>query len=849
MPRFTLSSMAMLVLVFFVAETIVMFILPLLPAMPAWLENLSDAGLMVLLAAPALYHLLWRPMEGDIEKIADRADRLAAIVETTSDGIAITGTDGIIGYVNRGWEKMTGWSSEEVAGKVTPRILRSGRTDPALYESLWRTIGQGRAFSCEFVNRRKDGTLFDTESIITPLKDAAGKVTGFSGVERDITERKKAEAALRESELHLRVILEATADGILAVDNAGRLLKANRRFAELWRIPAALLESRDDRAMLDFVLSQLVEPEAFQRKVQALYGSAATDLDTVVFKDGRIFERYSSPLLMNRVVSGRVWSFRDITESRTNEAAAAANDERVRLLLDSTAEGIYGVDLDGKCTLVNQSCLRMLGYDRAEELLGRFMHDLMHHSQADGAPLPADSCHVYQSYREGRPVHSLEEAFWRKDRTAIPVELWSHPIFKEGKAIGAVATFIDITERKRTVESLAKSETNLRQSQKMESVGRLAGGVAHDFNNILTAISGYAGFVMAGLPEGDQRRDDLQEVLAAGERAARLTRQLLAFSRKQILNPEVLDVNAAVGGIVNMLKRLIGEDIKLETQLAAQPCLVKVDAGQIEQVFLNLAVNARDAMPKGGMLTFETGIVTAAEDFSSRHPDMSRGPLVCLRVRDTGCGMTDEVKAHLFEPFFSTKEKGKGTGLGLSMVYGIIRQSGGDIEVESAPGRGTTFRIYLPQIDERKQDKGKVEGKGQGPDVVSGGNETVLLVEDEDTIRRLGARVLTANGYAVLVAADGQAALKALERHGRAVDLLITDVVMPGMSGRELAQELASKNMVRRTLFISGFTDDAIVRHGVLEPGLAFMYKPFSPDALLRRMRDVLDGPADQARA
>jgi CheY-like chemotaxis protein len=289
----------------------------------------------------------------------------------------------------------------------------------------------------------------------------------------------------------------------------------------------------------------------------------------------------------------------------------------------------------------------------------------------------------------------------------------------------------------------------------------------------------------------------------------------------------------------------------VELALAEGIDCVRADAGQIEQVVMNLAVNARDAMPKGGTLTLETGLVTADEDFSSRHPDLPRGPLVCLSVRDTGCGMADEVKAHLFEPFFTTKGKGKGTGLGLAMVYGIIKQSGGAIEVESAPNGGTAFRIYLPQTETEthNKDMDKDEDEDEDEGRLVRGHETILLVEDEEIVRRLGERVLTANGYTVLTAVNGSEALKVLERHAKPVDLLVTDVVMPGMSGRELARALASKDMVRRTLFVSGYTDDAIVRHGVLEPGLAFLYKPFSPDVLLRKLREVLDGPADKARA
>ncbi|MDO8805903.1 MAG: response regulator [Elusimicrobiota bacterium] len=386
-------------------------------------------------------------------------------------------------------------------------------------------------------------------------------------------------------------------------------------------------------------------------------------------------------------------------------------------------------------------------------------------------------------------------------------------------------------------------EAELRQSQKMESVGRLAGGVAHDFNNLLTAIT--CGSLMKELAADDPKRGDVKEILAAADRAASLTSQLLAFSRKQMLSPKIVNLNASVGGMVEMLTRLIGEDIRLKTRLAARSCQVKVDQGQMDQLIVNLAVNARDAMPKGGTLVLETAIVTPGKDFFSKYTELPRGPLVCLSISDTGIGMSEEVKEHLFEPFFTTKDKSKGTGLGLATVFGIVKQSGGEIEVESEPGRGTTFRIYLPHIEAGliARDKDKDQG------VVLKGTETVLLVEDEDNLRRLGERLLRMSGYKVIVAANGKEALEAVERHGKPVDLLLTNIVMSGMSGRELALELARRKLAHRTLYMSGYTDDAIVQHGVLEPGIAFIYKPFTIKALSLRLREVLDGPANQAGA
>ncbi|MBI5743654.1 MAG: response regulator [Elusimicrobia bacterium] len=393
----------------------------------------------------------------------------------------------------------------------------------------------------------------------------------------------------------------------------------------------------------------------------------------------------------------------------------------------------------------------------------------------------------------------------------------------------------------------ARTEARLAQSQRLESVGRLAGGVAHDFNNILTAIRGYTEFILKGLDEQDPKTEDVREIITAADRASSLTRQLLAFSRRQVMTSKAADLNKCVGDITNMLRRLIGEDIKLATKLAPVPCTAFLDVGQIEQVLVNLVVNARDAMPGGGQIELSTELLAASAELAQAHPELPHGPLVCLKVSDTGCGMTDEVKKHLFEPFFTTKERGKGTGLGLSTVFGIVKQIGGDIEVESEPGAGAVFRIYFPLFEAR--DAGAAAGAQGAAGAGAVGTETILLVEDEESLRRLGRRILVSSGYTVLEAAGGAEALRALELHGKPVDLLLTDVIMPGMSGRDLAREIARKGLAPRTLYMSGYTDDAIVKHGVLETGLSFIYKPFTVDALSLKVRTVLDAPADQSAA
>ncbi|HAH31434.1 MAG TPA: hypothetical protein DCL44_03865 [Elusimicrobia bacterium] len=465
----------------------------------------------------------------------------------------------------------------------------------------------------------------------------------------------------------------------------------------------------------------------------------------------------------------------------------------------------------------------------------------------------AQICRFMESIKVGEEHHITYEGM-------MPHGHYCAPIIASDKTLGVLNLYLKegvlFTDSQRhfiksvtdiLAESILRSQTEdkLFQSQKMDSVGRLAGGVAHDFNNILTAISGYAGFLMKELADDDPKRNDVKEILNAAKRAAGLTRQLLAFSRKQMLNPQVIDLNSSVNDTVKMVGRLIGESIRIEIKLAAQPCHTKVDPGQIDQVLVNLAVNARDAMPMGGTLTLETELIPPKDDFFMKHPDLIRGPVVCLSIRDTGSGMTAEVKKHLFEPFFTSKEKGKGTGLGLSTVFGIVKQSGGDIEVESELNCGTTFRIYFSYIETTNKDKDKDKDK----DTLLRGTETVLLVEDEESLRRLGERLLRMSGYTVIPAADGKSALEAAERHGKPVDLLMTDIVMPYMNGRELATELARRKLVRRTLFMSGYTEDAIVEHGVLKPGIAFIYKPFTIEALSIKLREVLDGPADKARA
>jgi len=406
------------------------------------------------------------------------------------------------------------------------------------------------------------------------------------------------------------------------------------------------------------------------------------------------------------------------------------------------------------------------------------------------------------------------------------------------KALASVASGLAVgIERKRAEEALRSSEERLRQAQKMEAVGRLAGGVAHDFNNLLTVITSYSALLLEDLGADDPKRDDVDQIRKAAEGAAALTRQLLAFSRQQVLQPKALDLKATVAGTDKLLKRLIGEDIQLTSVLAPDLGVVKADPGQIEQIIINLAVNARDAMPTGGRLTIEVANVDMDDAYVRGHAPASPGRYVMLAISDTGIGMDEQTKARIFEPFFTTKEAGKGTGLGLATVYGIVKQSGGFIWVYSELNHGTSFKVYFPRVDE-PAEPAAASTAGTEP---RGGTETVLVVEDAASVRMVTRQVLERFGYAILEAPNGETALRLAAKHHGPIHLLLTDVIMLGLSGRQLAEQLAQLRPDMKVLYASGYADQAIVHHGILDSDIAYLQKPFTPETLARRVRQVLD--------
>jgi len=498
-------------------------------------------------------------------------------------------------------------------------------------------------------------------------------------------------------------------------------------------------------------------------------------------------------------------------------------EERFHKAFNASPEPITIANLsDGRYLDVNESFLRTTGY-RREEVIGRTSLELKFWER------PEDRARLVAMLEEQGSVRDLEITFRTKSgeqRTALD----SAEIIEVAGQKCIIAFFKDITERKFL-------EQQLRQAQKMEAVGRLSGGIAHDFNNLLGVIIGYSELLGERVVENASLRKNVEEIKKAGHRAADLTRQLLAFSRQQVLDPKVLDLNAIVAGLEKMLRPLIGEDIELSTALAPALGHVRADQGQIEQVIMNLVINGRDAMPEGGKLMIETGNVELDNDYARRHPPVLPGSYALLAVTDTGIGMDAKTQAHIFDPFFTTKEMGKGTGLGLATVYGVVKQSGGYIWAYSEPGKGTTFKTYLPLVEESPEPAG-LRATTAKP---SRGSETILLVEDEESLRVMTRTLLVQSGYHVLDADSGAQALEIAHRHEETIHLLLTDVVLPGMRGRELAERMVLFRPDLRVLLMSGYTDHAIAAQGVLDVGTFFLQRPFTRDALTREVRKVLD--------
>lgn len=535
------------------------------------------------------------------------------------------------------------------------------------------------------------------------------------------------------------------------------------------------------------------------------------------------------------IFSLRRWSQLKKEIARREQAQSQHENERLllKVLIEQLPAGVLLSDIQGHFVQINERASDILGIELGE-LIGLTTEEIyknVHATKPDGKPLAAEEIPSSVAARSQGPVSLIQLLITTPAGEARQLAVTAAPlIFKDKGLFGSVVVINDLTEQ-------FSLQEQLRQAQKVEAIGTLAGGIAHDFNNLLTAIIGYSDLTIRKLEESDPLRSNIEEIMKAAARAASLTRQLLAFGRKQILQPKILDINEVVADTSKMLRRLIGEDIELITVLHSSLGQVKADPSQIDQIILNLAVNARDALPHGGKLIIETANVELDDAYARRHIGVQPGRYVMLAVSDNGTGMSPEIQRHIFEPFYTTKAVDKGTGLGLSTVYGVVKQSGGNIWVYSEVGKGTTFKIYLPRIERAVELKVAIADSSDAPR----GTETILLVEDEELVRNLARTILEERGYRILEARDGQEALSICEQHADPIHLLLTDMVMPQMSGHELCKRCQPLRPGMRVLFVSGYTDAGIVHHGGLDDDVAFLQKPFTPDTLLCKVRDVLD--------
>ncbi len=755
------------------------------------------------------------------QELQRTGDLLRAVAEATTDAIFVKDTESRYMLLNP--------AAAQFVGKDVTEIL--GLDDTALFDA------HDARSVIEHDRRVMDANLVETaEERLTaagvtrtylttkaPYRDGAGNIIGVVGIARDISDRKRVEERLEQNRALLRMASRVGRMGAWSVDLATLHVAWSDELLAILELPADL--SPDFEYGINIYLPQYRQQvrDAFNRCVG---DEVPFDLEVqCTTASGRILwirimgEAIRTP---DGVVTGACGAFQDISDRKDAAEVLQLRDRAIQ----AVSQGILITDAlkeDNPIIFASSGFERLTGY-HAAEVLGR-NSTLLRGPESDRES--ADQIDAAVTTGAGCLVEILN---YRKDGSPFRNQLTLSPVLgADGHLTHFVEVHTDVTE-------LRRLEEQFRQAQKMEAVGQLAGGVAHDFNNMLTVIQGYTELALASITPNDPLRELLAEIYKAGERAGALTRQLLAFSRQQVLAPRVLNLNDVVLDTEKMLRRLIGEDIILVTKLSPTLGQVRADPGQIEQVLMNLVVNARDAMPTGGSLTIETQLVRLDESYCRPYPDLTPDDYVMLAVSDSGTGMDEATRARIFEPFFTTKGHGQGTGLGLATVHGILKQSRGHVSVYSEVGRGSTFKVYLPQVsDATSRARADVTSL-----VIPAGNETVLLVEDDEAVRSLATLVLRRCGYRLLVAANGTDAIR-LAREEESIDLLLSDVVMPHLGGRELAEQILAMHPQCIPLFMSGYTDDAVIRHGILEADFAFLQKPFTPASLAQKVRSVLD--------
>jgi PAS domain S-box-containing protein len=773
----------------------------------------------------------------------------------SADALIIADCSHRVLWTNPAFIRMFGYSSAEAVGQPIEHLVVP---PDRLAESKWltETIARAEHVTVETRRRKKDGTLLDVSVYCAPLL-LDGKMTGFYAGYRDISDRKRVEAlssalyrvAEKSSSAHELQQFFAAVHSIV-----DELMYARNFYIALYDSATELItfpyfvDEQDSapsprklgRGLTDYLIRTaeplLATPEVLQamedRGEVERSGSRSLDWMGVPLKvnshafGALVVQTYSRNIRYGErdkeILTFVARQLASAVEIKRNEQALRRSEARYRSLVQSSVYGIYRSSLEGRFLDVNPALITMLGYQSAEAVL-------LLDPEKDVFANPEEHAHLIEEFRRTGRLDGIEVKWKRSDESVVTVRI-------SGRAVSSADEPADVLEAiAEDVTDRRALEDQFRQAQKMEAVGRLAGGVAHDFNNLLMVISGYAEVILAKLPVDNPLHEKGRAIQLAADRATTLTRQLLAFSRKQLLELKVVDVNAIVEDMGRLLSPLIGENVELVTLLAPQAAHTRADAGQLEQVLMNLVVNAKDAMPGGGKLTIQTQIADVDEKHRRGQQFIRPGNYVTLSVSDTGMGMDKETQSRIFEPFFTTKEKGKGTGLGLSTVYGIVKQSGGYVIVQSEKGHGTTFHIYLPQVEGATE-----QHSTPAPHPSLGGTETVLLVEDEESVRQLVRDTLQAKGYKVLEADGGEAGLAVAMHHPAEIDLVITDVVMPGIGGRELVRQLAQSRPTTKVLYLSGYTEDAIVSDGSIEKGTAFLQKPFSLQSLARKVREVL---------